>query len=138
MITVYDDNGARHDYDCCDGFVSRESGELEVTRRGEVFALYNHGDWNRVVDADVYSDSIETRIRSKHSLKTVREALAFFSGAAGPGAQTKMYHDVLQDLVKDIDRQRPLGSDGKHGNLHTPWCQCPDKSETVAPPPHER
>ena len=31
----------------------------------------------------------------------------------------------LSRLIAEIDRQRPLGSDGTHGNLHTPTCGCP-------------
>jgi len=30
-------------------------------------------------------------------------------------------------LINMIDRHRPLGSDGKHGNLHTATCGCLDK-----------
>lgn len=30
-------------------------------------------------------------------------------------------------LVAEIDRQRPLGPDGKHGELHTPSCGCEDR-----------
>ncbi len=33
----------------------------------------------------------------------------------------------LQKLLNEIDRHRPLGSNGKHGNLHTPTCGCEDK-----------
>lgn len=27
-------------------------------------------------------------------------------------------------MIRDIDEQRPLGPDGKHGNRHTPTCGC--------------
>lgn len=27
-------------------------------------------------------------------------------------------------LIRNIDEQRPLGSDGKHGDRHTPTCGC--------------
>lgn len=33
----------------------------------------------------------------------------------------------LQKVIHEIDRHRPLGSDGKHGNLHTDTCGCEDK-----------
>lgn len=39
----------------------------------------------------------------------------------------------LGRLIDDIDRQRPLGSDGKHGNRHTPTCGC-DDGETARGP----
>lgn len=33
----------------------------------------------------------------------------------------------LQKVIHEIDRHRPLGSDGRHGNLHTDTCGCEDK-----------
>lgn len=33
----------------------------------------------------------------------------------------------LGRLIDDIDRQRPLGPDGKHGNRHTATCGCEDR-----------
>ena len=30
-------------------------------------------------------------------------------------------------LIAMIDKHRPLGSDGKHGDLHTDTCGCDDK-----------
>jgi len=30
-------------------------------------------------------------------------------------------------LINMIDRHRPLGANGKHGNLHTATCGCEDK-----------
>ena len=30
----------------------------------------------------------------------------------------------LQKLIDECDRHRPRGSDGKHGDLHTPTCGC--------------
>lgn len=30
-------------------------------------------------------------------------------------------------LINMIDRHRPLGSNGKHGDLHTATCGCEDK-----------
>lgn len=38
---------------------------------------------------------------------------------------------VLQRLINDCDRQRPLGYDGKHGSRHTPTCGC-DISESIS------
>jgi hypothetical protein len=34
---------------------------------------------------------------------------------------------VLQRLIDECDRHRPVGHDGKHGDLHTPTCGCEDK-----------
>lgn len=33
----------------------------------------------------------------------------------------------LQKLIDEIDKHRPLGPDGKHGDLHTPTCGCFDE-----------
>jgi hypothetical protein len=33
----------------------------------------------------------------------------------------------IQRLIDVLDLHRPTGSDGKHGNLHTPTCGCEDK-----------
>lgn len=30
-------------------------------------------------------------------------------------------------LIKEFDKHRPLGSDGKHGDRHTETCGCKDK-----------
>jgi hypothetical protein len=32
--------------------------------------------------------------------------------------------DRLQRLIDECDRHRPIASDGKHGDLHTPTCGC--------------
>lgn len=34
---------------------------------------------------------------------------------------------ILQMLIDECDRHRPLGPDGKHGNRHTDTCGCSDK-----------
>lgn len=33
----------------------------------------------------------------------------------------------IQHLINVLDLHRPLGVDGKHGDLHTPTCGCEDK-----------
>lgn len=61
------------------------------------------------------------------NLKTLREMLC--------RAQVRP-HDVewpadveytVDLLIRRIDQHRPVGPDGKHGNLHTPTCGCEDK-----------
>jgi hypothetical protein len=38
------------------------------------------------------------------------------------------YHsDKIASLIAEIDKHRPLGPNGKHGDLHTPTCGCEDK-----------
>jgi hypothetical protein len=74
-----------------------------------------------------------TTIHSGHpadTLKMIRETLcvaqsAIVSHYGRPTAQSDV--DRIQRLIDDIDKQRPLGPDGKHGDLHTEWCQCKDR-----------
>ncbi len=57
------------------------------------------------------------------SLKMLRETLcAVQTGAAGNRRQE--HSERIGRLIAEIDRQRPLGPDGKHGDLHTPTCGC--------------
>lgn len=68
----------------------------------------------------------EVVLHSKSTLKGLREALC--------AAQNALLHTKsglrdaqvarLQGLIDDIDRQRPLGRDGKHGDFHTATCGC--------------
>jgi hypothetical protein len=68
-------------------------------------------------------------INSPDSLKMVREALClaetWLQGVHDTG-QAEEARGTLQRLIADIDRQRPLGPDGKHGDRHTPTCGCED------------
>lgn len=71
-----------------------------------------------------------TTLHTDDHLKTVREALCVAQAAIGnfPNRPSNWPQHIphLQRLIDDIDRQRPIGTDGKHGNLHTPTCQCED------------
>jgi hypothetical protein len=33
----------------------------------------------------------------------------------------------LGELIRELDKHRPVGPDGKHGDRHTPTCGCKDK-----------
>lgn len=76
------------------------------------------------------SQSGITTLHTDDHLKTVREALCVAQAAIGnfPNRPLNWPQHIphLQRLINDIDRQRPIGSNGKHGNLHTPTCQCQD------------
>ncbi|MDQ0376542.1 hypothetical protein [Amycolatopsis thermophila] len=81
-----------------------------------------------------------TVIQSAHpadTLKMIRETLcvaqaALTHGARAAGQRAAEHSARLGRLIDDIDRQRPLGPDGKHGNRHTGTCGCED----VEPPRH--
>lgn len=62
------------------------------------------------------------------SLKSVRETLCVAQSALN---HTPAYGDraagdsaLIGRLIAEIDRQRPLGPDGAHGELHTETCGC--------------
>lgn len=67
-------------------------------------------------------------IHSNHSVKMVGEALAVAETAVANFYPADEYRDrcarILADLLSDVARQRPTGSNGKHGELHTPTCGC--------------
>jgi len=43
-------------------------------------------------------------------------------------ADTRIPHDLdrIGRLLSECERHRPLGPDGRHGDLHTPTCGCAD------------
>ena len=70
------------------------------------------------------------------SPKMLREKLCLAQYAVNNYAtlaisERKRASDALQELINECDRHRPLGSDGKHGNRHTPTCGCEDNPEAV-------
>ncbi len=56
-------------------------------------------------------------------LKMLWEMLAQWS--TQPGVY-KARQDLIKHLHREIEKHRPLGSDGKHGDLHTATCGCED------------
>lgn len=66
------------------------------------------------------------------TLKMLRETLCVAQIAMGvePGEDIESlirHRERIQRLIGEIDRQRPLGADGKHGDRHTPTCGCVDR-----------
>lgn len=64
------------------------------------------------------------------SVKMTREALclaehAMHHTSANIAASQKRR---IAGLIREMDKHRPLGTDGKHGDLHTPTCGCEDLS----------
>jgi hypothetical protein len=63
--------------------------------------------------------------------KGVREALCAAQSGLTERARSGMdvdrvpyWIDHLQAFISQIDDHRPLGTDGKHGECHTPTCGC--------------
>jgi hypothetical protein len=70
---------------------------------------------------------IEIDGRDLKSLReTLCEAQSLYIQAYGQRKADSARHKVNQlgKLIDQIDLLRPLGSDGKHGNLHTQFCGC--------------
>lgn len=65
-----------------------------------------------------------------HSVKMLRETLCVAQTCIrmAPSTQSDWQRHIvlLQQLIKECDRHRPLGPDGKHGNRHTKTCGCDD------------
>jgi hypothetical protein len=79
-------------------------------------------------------------VLTDHTLKSVREALCAAQTAVGQfytSSQKDLWVATLGSLIADIDRQRPIGPDGKHGNRHTPFCQCDGTPSNNAPADHQ-
>lgn len=63
------------------------------------------------------------------SLKMLRETLsAVQNGAAG--VDRMKHSERIGRIIAEIDRQRPLGHDGKHGNRDTETCGCANRQPT--------
>lgn len=63
----------------------------------------------------------------RFTLKMVREALCFAQSQMPFSASGNHAVFTMQTLINAIDKQRPLGPDGVHGDRHTIGCGCIDK-----------
>jgi hypothetical protein len=63
----------------------------------------------------------------QEDLKSIREALTISEQLILKSRQYKHLHRHLSQLIFQVDVNRPLKSDGKHGNSHTNTCGCLDK-----------
>lgn len=77
--------------------------------------------------------------------KMLRETLCLAQGlvsrsvAADAGADNRKHHvRRLESLIRECDRHRPLGPNGKHGDRHTPSCGCDDVELPPAESPRYR
>ena len=57
-----------------------------------------------------------------------REALSYAECALlnfyPAGSQRDSYAKIIAEMIQECDQKRPLGTDGKHGDLHTLECGC--------------
>lgn len=70
------------------------------------------------------------------SPKLLREALCIAQTAINESSVNwhATVNKRLGRLINELDKHRPLGSDGKHGELHTETCGCEDVRRAVSPP----
>ncbi|MBD3941961.1 hypothetical protein IF188_09665 [Microbacterium sp. NEAU-LLC] len=86
-----------------------------------------------VVPAERLKMLRETLCRAQSALRVtegwVDDAQSSETDAQAMERFVKLMYDIDQiaELVREIDRHRPLGIDGKHGDLHTPTCGCGDR-----------
>lgn len=59
--------------------------------------------------------------------KSLHEAFCYSQTHLPDTPQGNHFRSVLQDLINEMQIHRPLGSNGKHGNLHTQTCGCDDE-----------
>lgn len=67
--------------------------------------------------------------RPADTLKMIRETLCVAQthlNLHDVSSRRQEHSDRIGRLIADIDRQRPLGPDGKHGDRHTSTCGCDD------------
>jgi hypothetical protein len=90
------------------------------------YELASAGEWWQVTGGK--SEVAHLLVMSR-DMKMLREALCAAQNAllhtTSSLAPSQAEH--LGELVQEIDIHRPLGSNGKHGTLHTPTCGCEDK-----------
>ena len=64
------------------------------------------------------------------TLKSAREALCVAELAMdnwlAEDERSRRHQMVVAQLIQIIDLLRPIGPDGRHGSLHTPFCGCDD------------
>jgi len=68
----------------------------------------------------------------EQDLKSLRESLCMAQNAVAHYSSVQQENKLghmkrIQAILDRIDEHRPLGSNGKHGNLHTDICGCEDK-----------
>lgn len=72
--------------------------------------------------------------------KMLREALCVAEHAVNLNVEPQNQHGaprILAALIRECDRHRPLGPNGKHGDRHTPTCGCDDVPPTSGLSPEE-
>jgi len=102
--------------------------ELDAATRNDYYreAQFNVGNLGLLGWAPMHPYGALYLVDPRDTLKMLRETLsAVQNGAAGN--RRGEHSERIGRIIAEIDRQRPLGPNGKHGNLHTPTCGCEDR-----------
>lgn len=95
--------------------------------------IHNDGSCTQWVEIGHQAHTVLELRDEQDTLKMLRETLC--RAQAAIHAENEKYApwetdpgDLarFQRLIDEIDRQRPLGQDGEHGDRHTPTCGCDD------------
>lgn len=104
-----------------------------------------NGNWFKELRELLESLAKETSYTIPDSPKMLRETLCAASNAINGRmmGRNQEHLERLDRLIKECDRHRPLGVNGKHANLHTDTCGCEDKGPreswgTVRPLVHQQ
>ena len=99
-----------------------------MTDRDEIADLLNDHEGIVALKAGVPHPAVVHA--SFDTLKMLRETFCVaqtWIGQAPTGGRNLEHIERLQRLIDDVDRQRPLGPNGKHGDRHTATCGCEDR-----------
>lgn len=69
-------------------------------------------------------DQRDTLKMLRETLCSAQSAITYLKEQVSAAPDDDLDIERLERLIAEIDRQRPLGVDGKHGDLHTSFCQC--------------
>lgn len=72
----------------------------------------------------------EISLSYQGSIKMLRETLCIAQTEIAQSSTnwSQDHGRRLQQLIDELDKHRPLGPDGKHGDRHTATCGCADKA----------
>lgn len=112
-------------------WASDRASTVHWDRIEDAIAIHGHGGATRIVWTDEADPSTEnTTLTVIDGPKMLRETFCTAQNAIAHSPyddDRKQSHiDRLSRLIAECDRHRPLGANGKHGDLHTPTCGCED------------
>lgn len=94
---------------------------------GSSMATFANAMWSKEPTA---TNDTSTTLVVPDSPKMLHETLCFAQTAIRlhpDQTRTTKHGERLDRLISECERHRPLGTDGKHRDLHTPTCGCEDK-----------